>query len=44
MHVSLGYIGRLRWNIGFHMFCNELRSESQPVYKLGVLSVQYLYC
>ena len=24
-----------RWNIGFHMFCNELRSLSQPVYKLG---------
>ena len=24
-----------RWNIRFHMFCNELRSESQPVYKLG---------
>ena len=24
-----------RWNIGFHMFCNELRSLSQPVYMLG---------
>ena len=31
----LNFIRIIRWNSTFHMFCNELRSESQPVYKLG---------